>query len=705
MLRKDIESNQTDPTLRDIVNRRRNNRDEELNLLFEAPEVLSFSDYTGANLIMLAATQEGNADFISIINELEPSLIDAVNNDGDNPLTYAAVNGVLDALIILLKLKPDLVTKVNKEGNNALMVAAQHKQDKIVNYLFEYRPDLINVTNKQGDNLLFIAAKKDNPELVAKIISLDQSLLKVINNNGDLPIMAAVGERALGAYKVLKRYSSLEDPNMILNTINRQGDSILTIAARVGDLSIFQEWYNYFEGKAKQAKGQIHGMNFLIIAVQNKSNAIVEFIYNRYIQALDGATRGSHRYEDNYNAQLRDFIPLFLQGSSALIAAAINNPSVINQLFSMAQYAGVEEQMEAGILAATQSGNLSSIHTFLNLGRCSLWTPDYSGNNLLMVAILYKKIDVVKYMLSSNFMNQKAFIDYTNNNGDNALILAAQTGDIEITKLLVTYEGVHRFNINHINNQDYNVFAYTPNLEMGLLLIAAGAKELKCPSHSLEQWLKVLGLQNIDEFQVLKKNIEASSLITNDTTFIGTWISELPNELKFHIASTSFLEKYPGVREVFSKDEGYFSILKARLEVEQKSVPKLPGHQEQEDLIGDHINKASKFVSDVVIKTCINDNQINLRPAQQSILTLQVSNWLNNVLQSEQQLFGGYVFPELRAELMRSTFRILNTCSIPFPIGTREAIEKVANKVLNTIPTSYVQRYAMNEKTGEQHGI
>lgn len=278
MLRKDIESNQTNPTLKDIVNRRRNNRDEELNLLFEAPEVLSFRDYTGANLIMLAATQEGNADFISIINELEPSLIDAVNNDGDNPLTYAAVNGALDALIMLLKLKPDLITKVNKEGNNALMVAAQHKQDKIINYLFEYRPDLINVTNKQGDNLLFIAAKKDNPELVAKIISLDQSLLKVINNNGDLPIMAAVGERVLGAYKVLNHYSSFEN----LNIINRQGDSILTIAARVGDLSIFKEWYNYFEGKAKQAKGQIHGMDFLIIAVQNKSNAIVEFIYNRY---------------------------------------------------------------------------------------------------------------------------------------------------------------------------------------------------------------------------------------------------------------------------------------------------------------------------------------------------------------------------------------------------------------------------------------
>ena len=82
----------------------------------------------------------------------------------------------------------------------------------------------------------------------------------------------------------------------------------------------------------------------------------------------------------------------------------------------------------------------------------------------------------------------------------------------------------------------------------------------------------------------------------------------------------------------------------------------------------------------------------------------EVTNLISPILGTRLEKFDDYVFPELRAELMKVLYKTLVRLVNESKDKVRHAIIEGVNKVIDTIPQSYVEKYAIRSE-GEQINI
>lgn len=696
MHEKNLKPNWVRSWLQNIVSNKDNFRDVVLNILMATPEILEYVDQSGANVMMLAAREKESAQFISIFHELNPLLIEAVDNEGNTPLMYATGNGILESLMELLKLKPSLLDKTNNDGYNVLMLAMENKHTHIVDYLMQYNQGLINSNNIV--KLLYIIAKVDNDK-VANII-LDQKplntnsfLLKIVDKEGNNILMAAAQAGAFNVFKQLFYHTEYCDKKLrkkSFNKVNNDGNNLSMIALSQKDHrfhNVILEHYKYnysLDWKAINKDSD----NLLTISMKSGCFKRVFEILKGRIEYYARNYRSPASYPGNYvcreQGYLRKCEDLREVVREALIIAIRKNLGFNEELFKTGRFD--TNDTKRLIIELVQNGITENLSRLLDdIHTSDIQTYDRHEyldllKQLMDIAISSKKNNMVRFLYNENphFYTQ---------NSDMLFISAAQYGNIEVIRMLVE-KGV---DVNNINSSGVNAFGCTPNLDVGLMLIAAGVKEVKCYPGHLQGWLNVFGLRDASEYQVLKQSIENTILILDESVCLGTWFSKLPTELKSHIAYSSSLDNYPTVQDRVIKFEECNNLLKFRLKKEQATNPKLPGYEEEQEIISYHISQASNFISSLVVKKYIDEKQINLLPIQQSILKIQISNWTNKVLQAKQQLFEGYVFLELRVGLMCSIFNTISSQSLPFSEETRIKIENLAGMIIDKITRDHAR--------------
>ena len=132
------------------------------------PEVISYTNKNGLNVLMLAA-KNGRTEIVRIILSSETIDINARNQYGCTALMLAATNGREEIAELIIQNNAD-INAVQTGGRTALMFAAQNGHTETVKTLIENGAN-VNSTDKRGLTALMLATKNSHTEIIELLLS------------------------------------------------------------------------------------------------------------------------------------------------------------------------------------------------------------------------------------------------------------------------------------------------------------------------------------------------------------------------------------------------------------------------------------------------------------------------------------------------------------------------------------------------------
>ncbi|CAL4985138.1 unnamed protein product [Urochloa decumbens] len=141
--------------------------------------------------VMLGTTQQGNTclhiaaihgheGFCKDALALNPSLLIAINSDGETPLLTAVTSGRVSLAYILLRYFRDqrlreATLKQDKNGFNTLHHAIRSGHRELALELIKAEPDLSKAVNKHDESPMFMAVMRNYDDVVGKLLGLPDS--------------------------------------------------------------------------------------------------------------------------------------------------------------------------------------------------------------------------------------------------------------------------------------------------------------------------------------------------------------------------------------------------------------------------------------------------------------------------------------------------------------------------------------------------
>jgi ankyrin repeat protein len=165
--------------------------------------------------------------------------IEAVSRDGHKTaLLLASYSGHAEAVLCLLR-NGAQIDAANSRGDTSVAIASYMNHASVVSALVSRRANLMLTTNEHKYNALHLAAYKGHEEVVAYILGSDDEdiplLVNAVDKSGNSPLMLAATQGNLEVMKVIMNHPSC-DPN-ILDSI---GNSALILAANRGHVDVVE---------------------------------------------------------------------------------------------------------------------------------------------------------------------------------------------------------------------------------------------------------------------------------------------------------------------------------------------------------------------------------------------------------------------------------------------------------------------------------
>ncbi|XP_006661629.2 ankyrin repeat-containing protein At5g02620-like [Oryza brachyantha] len=132
------------------------------------------------NTCLHIASAHGHLGFCTHILEMNKSLLDAVNADGETPLLAAVRNGQVSLASFLLSYCRNLhmsatITKQDKHGCNALHHAIRSGHEELALALIQEEPALTKAVNKYDESPMFIAVMRNFKNIFEKLLEIPDS--------------------------------------------------------------------------------------------------------------------------------------------------------------------------------------------------------------------------------------------------------------------------------------------------------------------------------------------------------------------------------------------------------------------------------------------------------------------------------------------------------------------------------------------------
>ncbi len=194
-----------------------------------------------------------------------------------------------------------------------------------------------------------------------------------------------------------------------VNTADQYGETPLTLACATGDLPVIQQ---LIAAGADAKAARWNGETALMIAARSGSATAVKLLldHGAKIDAVESR-----------------------KGQNALMWAAAEGHSAVVDLL-IERGVDVKAVSTGGfspLVFAAQKGDDKSVNSLLQAGLIPNYTLP-NGTSVLSVAVLAEKPEVVRVLL-----DHKAEVDTPDKSGNTPLHTAAQSGDLEIVKLLL----------------------------------------------------------------------------------------------------------------------------------------------------------------------------------------------------------------------------------------------------------------------------
>ena len=182
----------------------------------------------------LQACDGGNTGIVKFLAEKNPKLINSVDENNDNGLHLAALQGNMDIVELCVeKLNMD-PTADGSMGQNSFLKACDGGSTEVVKFLAEKNPKLINSVDDKNDNGLHLAALQGNMdvvELCVENLKMDPAAEGFMEQNSFL--------RACdGGNTEIVKFLAEKDPDLV-NSVDEKNDNGLHLAARNDKMDTF----------------------------------------------------------------------------------------------------------------------------------------------------------------------------------------------------------------------------------------------------------------------------------------------------------------------------------------------------------------------------------------------------------------------------------------------------------------------------------
>jgi ankyrin repeat protein len=143
------------------------------------PGVLLGTTPQGNTCLHIAAIH-GHEVFCKEVQALKPSLLAAVNSDGETPLLAAMASGHVSIASVLLRCCRDqqlseTILKQDKRGCNALHHAIRCGHRELALELIKAEPALSHAVNEYGESPMFAAVTRNYEDVFDKLLEIPNS--------------------------------------------------------------------------------------------------------------------------------------------------------------------------------------------------------------------------------------------------------------------------------------------------------------------------------------------------------------------------------------------------------------------------------------------------------------------------------------------------------------------------------------------------
>ncbi|CAD5116603.1 DgyrCDS5478 [Dimorphilus gyrociliatus] len=210
---------------------------EKIKCLMENGASLHVLDENG-NCLLHSAARADQAAFIQNVLEIDESLANKQNFNGETPLHVAAKLGNEESVKILMR--KCKMSKKNKLGESALHVAVKSPlvSEELIDYMVAvtvktYSSALADSQNNKGDTALHTAVREGRVEILEELNPLTPT---AENADGDTPFHMAARHRRPQLLETMLAVFAESGKTLELDKQNAAGESLLHIVAKTGNL-------------------------------------------------------------------------------------------------------------------------------------------------------------------------------------------------------------------------------------------------------------------------------------------------------------------------------------------------------------------------------------------------------------------------------------------------------------------------------------
>ena len=288
-------------------------------VLFSAITLLTTTNSLTSHAIspkdLFNTIQKGNVEEVnSLIKEIKEKrpedlkkFVNSINENGDNPLSFAAKKNQTEIARILLENGADVNAGSPNHGTTPIMYAVMGKNDTLFKMLLEKGAD-ITISDKLGHNLFMFATNYSNNTAINFILQKAKDIYK------DKPVE-------------LKKFINSRDDN------NGKSTSLM-LAAASGSLSAVNAVLE--NGANIEAKNE-HNQNALMFAVGKPKGEISVIIINILLENL------KNKYPQNPKKIINYILDKDIHSRNAInYAERRNNPEAVTILLNVLKKLGLD---------------------------------------------------------------------------------------------------------------------------------------------------------------------------------------------------------------------------------------------------------------------------------------------------------------------------------------------------------------------------
>ena len=449
-------------------------------------------------------------------------------------LSTAIDEGNLEQVKEIVTVNPAIITEKLDNLWTALVKSATQSKTKIAQYLIE--AGIKNGISLEEQNIHHALIKASGTGNIALVQLL-------INNGADAEFCLAV-DSALSTAAENNRSEIVKF--LLANTNQHQVnlDHALIKAAGTGNIALGEL---LIKNKA-DAVYNLYQDSALSTAAENNKTEIVEFLLANTNQTKKHLNYALVKAAGTGNIALLTLLisngadPQYnLSGNSALrTAARYNKPETVEfllQKIALPQECidedldeALDQALDQALIEAAGTGNIALVQLLINNGANAKYHLFF--NSALIRAVVNNKTETVEFFLKHTYQPEE--------NLDHALIKAAETGNITLTKLLITKGGNPTYSLNKYSA--LSTAAEENKTEIAEFLL----EHTNQPQKNLDEALIKAVTKNYSLMTTILINHAKHEFFSNDKIFIKT-LHNICNEVN------SYFFENEAVDEDFAK--------------------------------------------------------------------------------------------------------------------------------------------------------